>query len=394
MMTNIHGSAPNTNNFYAAIGDQLTHFHVDIKTATLECNASAKFGLNIQYVWPHPDLNIIYLAVSNGGPGNNGTKHKLIACNLDTKDGTIRDIINSATLPYRPLHLSLDCQKKHILVAYNNPCFISVHQLDPSGSIGSQIKQDINLDGGIFGHQIMATPGGNEIILVCRGFDALNDQLEQPGALKFFNYRDGKLAFQDSIAPNYGIGFGARHLDFHQNGNWIYVAVERQSEIHFLRIDEKAISKTIEQKTSTLSKSVQRGVRQAVSAIHIHPSGNFVYVSNRAYSSGNHASGNTIPNGEDNIATFKIDKKTGRVNLIQNIDTNGSLPRTFSIDPSGRLLIAANSEPTRKKNELGHVVQLPVSLNLFKIGNDGRLEQGENLSFPSRDQLLFWAGFL
>ena len=393
-MTNIHGSTPNTNNFYAAIGDQLTHFHVDIKTATLACNASAKFGLNIQYVWPHPDLNIIYLAVSNGGPGNNGTKHKLIACNLDTKDGTIRDIINSATLPYRPLHLSLDCQKKHILVAYNNPCFISVHQLDPSGSIGSQIKQDINLDKGIFGHQIMATPGGNEIILVCRGFDALNDQLEQPGALKFFNYRDGKLSFKDSIAPNHGIGFGARHLDFHQNGNWIYIAVERQSEIHFLRIDEKAISKTIEQKASTLSQSIQPGVRQAVSAIHIHPSGNFVYVSNRAYSSGNHASGNTISNGEDNIATFKIDKKTGRVNLIQNIDTNGSLPRTFSIDPSGRLLIAANSEPTSKKNELGHVVQLPVSLNLFKIGNDGRLEQGENLSFPSRDQLLFWAGFL
>ena len=101
-----------------------------------------------------------------------------------------------------------------------------------------------------------------------------------------------------------------------------------------------------------------------------------------------------IPNGEDNIAVFKINEETGTVNLIDSVDTNGSLPRTFSIDPSGRLLIAANSEPASKKNEIGQVVQLPVSLNLFKIGDDGKLEQRGNLSFPGEDQLLFWAGFL
>ena len=393
-MTNIQNSRAHISNFYAAIGDRLIHFNANIDTAKLEHNASVKFGLNIQYVWRHPDLSIIYLALSNGGPGNKGTKHQLCACNLNTKDGTIEDIINSITLPYRPLHLSIDHQKKHVLVAYNNPCFVSVHQLESSGAISSLIKQDINLDEGIFGHQIMATPDGKEVILVCRGFDALNGQPEQPGALKFFDYEDGKLTFKHAIAPNNGIGFGARHLDFHQNKNWIYLALERQSEIHFLRINEDATNKIIEQKVSTLSQDVQTGVRQAASAIHIHPNGNFVYVSNRAYLEEKCSHEQIIPDGEDNIAVFKINKETGTVNLIDSVDTNGSLPRTFSIDPSGQILIAANSEPARKKNKLGQVVDLPVSLSLFKIDVDGKLDQSENLAFPNEDQLLFWAGFL
>ena len=393
-MIDNQNSKAHISNFYAAIGDQLIHFNANIDTAELKQNASVRFGLNIQYVWRHPNLSIIYLALSNGGPGNKGTKHQLCACNLNTKDGTIEDIINSVTLPYRPLHLSIDRQKKHVLVAYNDPCFISVHQLETNGAISSRIKQDINLDEGIFGHQIMATPDGKEAIFICRGFDPLNGQPERPGALKFFDYEDGKLSFKNSIAPNHGIGFGARHLDFHQNKNWVYLAVERQSEIHFLRINGDATNKIIEQKVSTLAHDVQPGVRQAASAIHIHPNGNFVYVSNRAYLAKKCSPEQIIPNGEDNIAVFKINRETGTVNLIDSVDTNGSLPRTFSIDPSGRLLIAANSESAHKRNKLGQVVDLPVSLSLFKIDGDGKLEQTENLAFPNDDQLLFWAGFL
>ena len=145
-MPNAQNSAAHTSNFYAALGDQLIHFDASINTAKLKRNASVTFGLDIQYVWRHPELSIIYLALSDGGPGNKGTKHQLCACNLNTKDGTVGDIINSVTLPYRPLHLSIDRQKKHVLVAYNNPCFISVNRLDQDGSIGPVIKQDINLD--------------------------------------------------------------------------------------------------------------------------------------------------------------------------------------------------------------------------------------------------------
>jgi 6-phosphogluconolactonase (cycloisomerase 2 family) len=393
-MQNIENSEIDVANFYAAIGTQLTHFKVDITKTTLQRSSSIELGLNIQYVWRHPSLNIVYLVISNGGPGRTGSQNQLVACDLHVTDGSIKSINNAVDLPHRPIHLSMDTKTKHLLVAYNNPCFISVHKIGTDGSLGAIVKQKINLDGGTFGHQVMVTPNGTQTILICRGYDPDDVQVERPGALKIFGYNDGELLFKESIAPNQGVGFGARHLDFHPNGSWIYLAVERQSELHLLHIKNGSIDSTIAQSVSTLSKSIGSSVRQAVSAVHVHPSGNFVYISNRTYASTKHQADNIIPCGEDNIAVFKINEHTGEVIPIQHCDTNGSLPRTFSIDPSGQVLIAANSENAKKVTELGQVKQLPISLNLFVIGPDGRLEQIDNIAFQGNNQSLFWAGFL
>ena len=393
-MQNIENSEIGVANFYAAIGTQFIHFKVDLTKTTLQRSGSIELGLNIQYVWRHPSLNIVYLVISNGGPGKAGSQNQLVACDLGATNGSIKRIINAVDLPHRPIHLSTDTAAKHLLIAYNNPCFISVHKIEKNGSIGSIVKQKINLDDGIFGHQVMVTPNGSQAILICRGYDPDNVQAERPGALKIFNYNDGKLFFKESIAPNQGFGFGARHLDFHPNGRWVYLAVERQSELHLLHIKNGLINSTIVQNVSTLSKSIKSGVRQAVSAVHVHPSGNFVYISNRTYASNKHQADNAIPYGEDNIAVLKINEHTGKVTPIQHCDTNGSLPRTFSIDPSGQILIAANSENANKATKLGQVKQLPISLNLFIIGLDGRLQQNGNIAFQGNNQSLFWAGFL
>src|SRR5262249_35690531 len=61
--------------------------------------------------------------------------------------------------------------------------------------------------------------------------------------------------------------------------------------------------------------------------IVVHPSGKFVYGSNR---------------GHDSIVGFEIDQTTGKLSLIGWTPTEGGVPRTFNIDPSGNLLLAAN----------------------------------------------------
>ena len=99
IMIDNQNSKAHISNFYAAIGDQLIHFNANIDTAKLKQNAFVRFGLNIQYVWSHPNLSIIYLALSNGGPGNKGTKHQLCACNLNTKDGTIDCLLYTSPSP-------------------------------------------------------------------------------------------------------------------------------------------------------------------------------------------------------------------------------------------------------------------------------------------------------
>ena len=138
---------------------------------------------------------------------------------------------------------------------------------------------------------------------------------------------------------------------------------------------------------------MQPGVRQANSAVHVHPSGKFVYVSNRTYPAAP-TNGRAIPNGEDNIAVFKINEISYEPSLIQSADTLGSLPRTFSIHNSGKLLVAANSEAARKINFNGKVTSLPLSLVCYEIGENGKLALKQQINFQDKDQLLFWAGFL
>ena len=67
--------------------------------------------------------------------------------------------------------------------------------------------------------------------MAARGHNPRNGKPEEPGCLKVFDYADGQLRNQVSIAPNGGFGFGPRHLEFHPNGRWIYVALERQNKL-------------------------------------------------------------------------------------------------------------------------------------------------------------------
>ena len=65
------------------------------------------------------------------------------------------------------------------------------------------------------------------------------------------------------------------------------------------------------------------------SEVQVHPSGRFVYGSNR---------------GHDSIVVFAVDQETGRLTLVEHELTQGKTPRNFGIDPTGSFLLAANQE--------------------------------------------------
>ena len=71
---------------------------------------------------------------------------------------------------------------------------------------------------------------------------------------------------------------------------------------------------------------------QAVGTVHVHPSGRFVYLANRASSTTDFEGKPVFVGGENNIAVYAIDQDTGEPTLIQNIDTRGMHPRTFALD--------------------------------------------------------------
>ena len=380
--------------FYASIGPVLNRYEADLRAATLTARQSLTFELDIQYLWRHPELPVFYVAISNGGPGRKGDINRLVACRIDPDSGDIAPFGPARDLRWRPLHLSLDKQNAHVLVAYNNPSAVTVHAIGADGALGDEVPQSPDLDVGIFGHQVMVTPDGDAAILVCRGHDAEDGKPEQPGALKVYGYAKGILSPRASIEPNGGFGFGARHLDFHPGKPWLFLGVERQSELHVFELEGGSVRPDALYRLSTLAGPNDGPARQAMSGIHFHPTGKVVYISNRAYGSQESRLGPAAPEGEDNIAVFAVDPETGAPTAIQHAPTHGHLPRTFSIDGSGRMLVAANSEAAPKVAPNGDVRVAPLSLVTFKVADDGTLRETGVIEFPDRDKLLFWSGFL
>jgi 6-phosphogluconolactonase (cycloisomerase 2 family) len=194
-------------------------------------------------------------------------------------------------------------------------------------------------------------PTNDAVVLVTRGNEPTATTREDPGGLKVFRYDDGKLSDEVSIAQSKGIGFRSRHLDFHPTGPWVYLTLEAQNRLLVYRRIDHGLSAEPLFNEATLADGTGVKAGQTASTVHVHPNGRFVYVANRGAAAGT----------TNNIAVFRIDPATGKPSLVQNIDTHGSTPRTFSIDPTGRLLIVGNQVTTTGANAVLRILPCSAS---------------------------------
>jgi len=155
-------------------------------------------------------------------------------------------------------------------------------------------------------------------------------------------------------------GSGPRHLAFHPNARFLYVINELNSTIDALAYDAQNGSMRELQSISTLPKDYTG--HNDTAEIQVHPSGKFLYGSNR---------------GHDSIAVFMIDRKAGTLTPVEYVPTQGKTPRNFTLDPTGTYLLAANE----KSN----------NIVVFKIDRStGRLTAtGQVLNAPSPVCLTF-----
>jgi hypothetical protein len=93
------------------------------------------------------------------------------------------------------------------------------------------------------------------------------------------------------------------------------------------------------------------------------------------------------------VAALSINQETGEPKLMQNIDGRGIQLRTFGIDPSGRILIAASIMPlpVREGNSIG---TLTAGLTVFSVGGDGRLEITRKYDVDTGGRQQFWSGMV
>ena len=222
--------------FYAGVGPVLTLYDLDIDNAAIKERGAITLPANIQYLWPHPSRRYVYVVSSTGGPGIAGDRHFANALIVDPSSGELKRHGEPALLPSRPIHATVDATGQYLLTAFNIPSNITVHRLNPDGTIGALVPQTETLDTGIFAHQVRMTPSNRATVLVTRGNNAESGKPEDPGALKTFSFKDGVLKNLASIAPgtgaDLGLGFGPRHLDFHPTEPWAFVSIERQNKLY------------------------------------------------------------------------------------------------------------------------------------------------------------------
>jgi 6-phosphogluconolactonase len=379
--------------YYTSIGPELGAFDLDVESAAVSKRGTVTLPANVQYAWPHPSRRFLYVASSNGGPGLTGDKHYANALLIDAASGALRLHGSPAALPSRPIHTSVDATGKYLLTAYNNPSNVTVHRLNADGSVGEQVAQPHTLDTGIYAHQVLAIPDNRAVVLVTRGNDGRPDKPEDPGALKTFAFDDGVLTNLASIAPGNGLGFGPRHLDFHPAKPWVFVSIERQNQLYVYMLDPKTGIARSPMFIKTTMPSRNATVRQAAGPVHVHPNGKFVYLTNRASDAVEFEGRKVFAGGENGVAVFALDQETGEPTLIQNIDGLGIHLRTFGIDPSGRVLVAASivPMPVRETNGIG---TLTAGITVFRIGGDGRLAFVRKHDVDVGERQQFWSGMV
>jgi 6-phosphogluconolactonase len=371
--------------FYAAAGPELATYDVGVANGTLIKRSSVALPFAVQYVWQHPTTRYLYAAWSNGMQGD---RHGVTAYRIDAATGALQPHGQPIEIRHRPVHLTVDANGTHVLVAYNNPSSLSVHTLNTDGTIGAEVTQPSPIDGGIYAHQIRVHPSNKMVVMVTRGNGPAPNRPEDPGALKIYTYKDGVVLNRQAIAPNGGIGFQPRHVDFHPTLPYMYLNVERQNQLQVYRtvsgefVEPKALFTK-----DTLDQQAASKPQQMTGAIHVHPNGRFVYLSNRA-------SGTTMVDGkpvweggENTIGVYAIDQKTGEPTRIQNIDSGGMHARTFTLDPVSELLVAANMNAVTKPDG----TRVPASLAVFRIASNGKLSF---LRKYDTETGVMWAGFL
>lgn len=139
-------------------------------------------------------------------------------------------------------------------------------------------------------------------------------------------------------------GSGPRHFVFAPKGRHAYVICELDSTIAALGYD--AATGELSYIDSVPLLPADFAGESHCADIGVHPSGRFVYGSNR---------------GHDSIAMFEVDAESGRLELIGHRSTDGATPRNFAISPDGRHLLVANQDSD-------NVVTMPIDPESGQLG--------------------------
>ena len=243
---------------------------------------------------------------------------------INPNSGTITLLNRQSVIGTIPAHLAVDPTGKYLVVAnYMGGNYVAM-PIDDDGRLGPVAGTFANKGSGPnqerqegpHPHIVVFDQAGRFIATADLGIDKVQILRLEGGDLF--------LVSEASMAP----GAGPRHVVFHHGGRILYVINELNATITALEYDPASGNLGRQLQTVSTEPAGYTGPH-STAEIAIHPSGKFLYASNR---------------GHNSIAEFRIDPMSGLLSPIGHTMSGINFPRNFAIDPSGAWLYAANQK--------------------------------------------------
>jgi len=285
---------------------------------------------NPSFLAVHPNHRFLY-AVNETGNYNGQKSGAVSAFAIDRATGKLTFLNQMASKGADPCYIVVDKTGKFVLVANYTGGSVAVFPVLEDGRLG-EASSFIQHTGHGSDPERQEGPHAHSIDLSPDNRFAIVDDLGLDETLVYrFDSAKGSLSLNDpqvyTTLAKADPGAGPRHFAFHPNGKFAYVVNEMGSTVSVFSYDS---SGGVLRRLQTISAIPQdfSGHKEAAE-IQVHPSGKFLYASNR---------------GHNSIVGYRIDPSTGSLSVIGFATQGISFPRNFAIDPNGKWLYVANQK--------------------------------------------------
>ena len=272
----------------------------------------------------HPDGKHLYAvgAMTEGGKSVGAVSAFVIG---DAKTGKLKMLNQASSGGSGPCHLVVDKAGKFVLAANyggGSCCAVAIKE---NGSLGEQTgfaqhegsSVDPSRQKEPHAHSINVSPDNKFAFCADLGLDKV----------LIYKIDGGKLTPNDPAFGKTAPGSGPRHFAFHPSGKFAYVINELGNTVIAYAYNADKGSLTEIQSIGTLPAGFEG--KSYTAEVVVHPSGKFLYGSNR---------------GQDSIAVFKVNADTGKLTAAGHQGEGVKWPRNFNVDPTGKYCLVCNEK--------------------------------------------------
>ena len=297
---------------------------LNMATGALTPVSSTGEVVNPSFLAIHPSKKFLF-AVNEIGTFGGKPTGAVSAFAIDQTTGALTFLNQRASLGSTPCHIVVDATGRNVLVANYSGGSVSSLPIGEDGHLGGATGF-VQHEGSSVNPDRQEGPHAHSINLDSANRFAFAADLGLDRVLVYaFDSEGGTLRAAAEPSASVAPGAGPRHFAFHPDGRFAYVINELDNTVTGFAYD--AAQGRLERIQTIGTLPVDFGGKSSTAEVQVHPSGKFLYGSNR---------------GHDSIAVFRIDASSGRLTAVEHEATQGRAPRNFGIDPTGTFLLAAN----------------------------------------------------